>query len=250
MKSVGTHASAIVKLCHVFLFQIHFPSGDECLVSSEISDLWPLLYLHSLFYSFVLIFIEVSWGIALTACNGNHSQVSTTSRKAACLASIHVDRLVTHQTKEHVFEICRLILLLGLCMLKNVLRRATASEPLCAHVLSLWCIFDDRFVIPTYIYGSRYANDRASLLDWLLSLCAQDQLWRYNRTLPAYSASMTDRDHNAPKPHSLPCNTSQRMLTLCTSALYHRVAGLMQSTVYYPSNNSESFSNISISHEL
>ena len=118
---------------------------------------------------------------------------------------------------------------------KNVLPRTTASEPLCAHALSLWCIFDDRFVIPAYIYDSQYVNDRTSLLDCPLSLFAQDQLWRYNKTLPAYSASMTDRDHNALKPYFLPWNASQQVLTLCTSALCNRAAGLMQSIVYYPS---------------
>ena len=120
---------------------------------------------------------------------------------------------------------------------KNVLSRMAKSQPVSAHSLSLWCIFDDGSVTPAYSYDSRYGNDRASLLDCPLSSFAQDQLWRDNRTLRVYLASMTDRLQNAPiakayvsvpKPPSLPLNSSQQVLTLCTSPLHNGAEHLMQ----------------------
>ena len=120
---------------------------------------------------------------------------------------------------------------------KNVLPQTRESQPLSAHSLSLWCIFDDGSVTPAYSYDSRYGNDRASLLDCPLSPFAQDQLWRDHRTLRVYLASMTDRLQNAPiakayvsvpTPPSLPLNSSQQVLTLCTSPLHNGAEYLMQ----------------------
>ena len=120
---------------------------------------------------------------------------------------------------------------------KNVLPRTIPSQPLSAHALSLWCIFDDGSVTSAYSYDSHYGNDRASLLDCPLSPFAQDQLWRYNRTVRVYLASTTDKTRNSPiakayvsvpNPPSLPLNASQQVLTLCTSPLHNGAEYLTQ----------------------
>ena len=120
---------------------------------------------------------------------------------------------------------------------KNVLPQTIPSQPLSAHALSLWCIFDDGSVTSAYSYDSRYGNDRASLLDCPLSPFAQDQLWRYNRTLRVYLASTSNKTRNSPiakayvtvpNPPSPPSNGSQQVLTLCTSPLHNGAEYLTQ----------------------
>jgi hypothetical protein len=111
----------------------------------------------------------------------------------------------------------------------TVLPSGHSAKPLSSQSLSLWCFFDDGSVTPAYSYDSKYGNDRASLLDCPLSPFAADELWRYNRTLRVYLASTTGNDRNtpiakahvsAPKRVSMPVNSSQLQLTLCTSPLH------------------------------
>ena len=120
---------------------------------------------------------------------------------------------------------------------KNALPRAVPSQPQSAHELNLWCIFDDGSVTPAYSYDSKYGSERASLLDCPVSPFALDELWRHRRTLRVYLASMTDKNQNAPiakayvsmpKPASLTLNSSQQVLTLCTSPLRNGAAYLTQ----------------------
>ena len=126
--------------------------------------------------------------------------------------------------------------------LKNVLPKSISSQPLSSHSLNLWCIFDDGSVTSAYSYDSRYGNDRASLLDCPLSPFANDVLWRYNRTLRVYLASLTNKDQNVPilkayvsvpQPISLPSNSSQQLLTLCTSPLHNGAEYLKQWILFH-----------------
>ena len=120
---------------------------------------------------------------------------------------------------------------------KNVLPRGVASQPQSSHELHLWCVFDDGSVTPAYSYDSKYGSERASLLDCPVSPFARDELWRYHRTLRVYLASMTDKNQNAPiakayvsvpTPMFSPLNSSQQVLTLCTSPLHNGAAYLTQ----------------------
>ena len=119
----------------------------------------------------------------------------------------------------------------------TVLPKAISSRPLSAHRLSLWCIFDDGSMTPTYSFDSRYGNDRASLLDCALSQFANDQLWKYNQTLRVYLVSTTDLSRNVPilkafvnvpKPIVNSPNSSYELLTLCTSPLHNKAKYLTQ----------------------
>ena len=120
---------------------------------------------------------------------------------------------------------------------KAVLPKNISSKPLSSRQLSLWCIFDDGSVTPVYSYDSKYGNDRASLLDCSLSKFAVDQLWGHNQTIRVYLASTTDKDRNIPilkafvHAPTLPVNSpnsSQELLTLCTSPLHNKAHYLTQ----------------------
>ena len=126
--------------------------------------------------------------------------------------------------------------------LKNVLPNRTVSQPLSSHSLSLWCIFDDGSTTSAYSCDSDYGNDRASLLDCPLSPFANDELWKYNRTLRVYLASLTRTEQKSlilkayvsvPRPISLPLNSSQQLLTLCTSPLHNGAEYLKQWILFH-----------------
>ncbi|CAF0972985.1 unnamed protein product [Rotaria sp. Silwood1] len=148
---------------------------------------------------------------------------------------------------------------------KRVLPKGVSAQPLSSRLLSLWCVFDDGSVTSAYSYDSNYGNDRVSLLDCSLSPFASDQLWRYNRTLRVYLASTTDKDRNVPILKAfitvpmlslIPSNSSQELLTLCTSPLhngaeyltqwieFHRLVGFRKFVVYNTTDNHQRLSSV------
>ncbi|CAF1596419.1 unnamed protein product [Rotaria magnacalcarata] len=147
----------------------------------------------------------------------------------------------------------------------RVLPKKNSAQPFSSHLFSLWCIFDDGSVTSAYSYDSKYGSERVSLLDCPLSPFASDQLWRYNRTLRVYLASTTDKDRNAPilkafitvpLPSFFSLNSSQELLTLCTSPLhngaeyltqwieFHRLVGFRKFVVYNTTDTHERLSSV------
>ena len=113
---------------------------------------------------------------------------------------------------------------------QEVLPKGHLAQPLFSNVSNLWCIFDDGSVTSAYSYDSYYWSERASLYDCPLSPFGSDELWKNNRTLRVYLASLADKDRNepilkafvsVPKPPIIPPNASQQLLTLCTSPLHN-----------------------------
>lgn len=148
---------------------------------------------------------------------------------------------------------------------KATLPKNISSDPVSAHTLTLWCIFDDGSVTPAYSYDSYYGNDRASLLDCPLSSFAIDQLWKYNKTLRVHLASTRDQKRNVPilkafinVPKFLvpSLNTSHEQLTLCTSPLhnsdkyliqwieFHRLMGFRKFAIYNTTDNNNHLSTV------
>ena len=118
--------------------------------------------------------------------------------------------------------------------MKLVLPKHIQSDPRSSHDLNLWCIFDDGSVTHAYNYDSNYGNDRASLLDCPLSPFASDELWRHNRTIRVYLASLANKTHNAPIIKafvSVPQFTST--VTLCTSPLHNEANYLKQWILFH-----------------
>ena len=120
---------------------------------------------------------------------------------------------------------------------KTVLPKNSSSKPISSHRLRLWCIFDDGSMRPAYSYDSWYGNDRASLLDCSLSPFASDELWRNNRTLRVYLASIIDNITDilmlkafvtVPKHSPLLPSSIQQSFTLCTSPLHNKAQYLVQ----------------------
>ena len=125
---------------------------------------------------------------------------------------------------------------------KTVLPKDMPSQPLSSHSLDLWCIFEDGSATPAYGCDFEYGDDRASLLDCPLNPFASDELWRYNRPLRVYLASLTSTKHttpilkariSVPTPPLLPSNSSHQQLTLCTSPLHNGAEYLTQWILFH-----------------